>query len=120
VLAELGAVIFSSDGRVTGMTRDEARWVTLISRARPDFLKDNPGLTWQIAREHIEALAAGDEAGQQRLERLLAEGAARLRWPDNERKVTELRAKATHVSAALRAGLNPFLDGRPYTSEDEE
>jgi hypothetical protein len=118
VLTELGAVILNSDGRVTGMTRDEARWVTLIARVRPDFL-ESPGETWQIARRFLEAVAGGDEGELHRLERLLAEGAVRLRWPEHEQKAAALRERAGRLAADLRAGLNPFLDGRPYRPEDK-
>jgi hypothetical protein len=120
VLAQLGAVIFSSGGRVTGMTSDEARWVTLLAHARPDLMQGGPATTWQLAREFIEALAADDEAELRRLEQALAEGAARVRWPDNERKVLELREKGRRNVADLAAGRNPFLDGRPYRQEDEQ
>lgn len=118
VLAELGAVILNSDGRVTGLTRNEARWVTLLSRIRPDF-SGSPGATWQLARAWLEALAAEDEPELRRQERLLAEGAARVKWPGHERQIVELREKARRLAADLRAGRNPFLDGRPYQSEDE-
>ncbi len=119
VLAELGAVIFSSDGRVTGMTNDEARWVTLLGRVRPDLMEHGPGSTWQTARDFLEAIDTGDESALQRLEQGLAEGSARLRWPENEAKVAELRAKARRWTEARAAGLNPSLDGRPYRPEDK-
>src|SRR5687767_12335454 len=35
VVKELAAVMHNSRGRVTGLTRDEARWVTLLARVRP-------------------------------------------------------------------------------------
>ena len=119
VLAELGAILLGSDGRVAGMTRDEAAWVTLLARIRPDFLT-SPGQIWQLARECLEALAVNDEAELQRYEQLLAVGAARLRWPNYEREHLEQRAKTQRLAADLRAGLSPFLDGRPYRPEDKQ
>jgi hypothetical protein len=120
VLAELGAVTASSGGRVTGMTRDEARWVTAIARARPDILNDAPGSTWQEARRFIEALSAGDEAELLRLQQGLAEGASVARWPGHRERTAVLREKAQQISAAIRSGANPALDGRPYRPQEDE
>jgi hypothetical protein len=120
VLAELGAVTASSGGKVTGMTQDEARWVTAIARARPDILNDAPGSTWQEARRFIEALSAGDEAKVLRLEQGLAEGAFVTRWPGRREQIAALREKARQASAAIQAGANPFLDGRPNWPQEDE
>jgi len=118
VVTELGAVILSSGGRVTGMTRNEARWVTLLANVRPDILESGPGSTWQLAREFIEAVKVGDEAELRRLEQRVATGAARVRWPQHEAKVARLREKSEQVAQALKAGANPFLDGWPYGPEE--
>jgi hypothetical protein len=120
VLAELGAVMFASNGQVSGITRDEARWVTLIARVRPDLPEHSPGKTWQLARRCIEAVADADEADLQRVEALIAQGAARMRWPRLEQEIDELRRSGERVAADIAAGRDPFLDGRPYESEEED
>jgi hypothetical protein len=61
VIKELHAVRANSGGRVTAMTRDEARWVTLLARARPDIAESGPGSLWQLARSFIEAISRGDD-----------------------------------------------------------
>jgi hypothetical protein len=117
VMIELGAVILNSNGRVTGMTRTEAQWVTLISRVRPDLAESGPGSTWHLARRCIEATGKGDEVELAVIERELAEGAAAERWPDLRRDLEDLRARAARSAADIQKGMNPFLDGRPYNPE---
>lgn len=74
VIRELAAVMTSSNRRVTAMTRDEARWVTLLARVRPDIAQSGPGSLWQLARSFIEALAIDNEADVRRWETAVAEG----------------------------------------------
>jgi len=129
VMAELGAVILSTGGRVTGMTRDEARWVTLLATVDPDTADKAPGYTWQTARAYIRATASqvDDEpepkrprrtprhiADVQTRDRILAVAAAEARWPGLTDRLTALRRKGVQTADALAARKNPFLDGTPY------
>jgi hypothetical protein len=101
------------------MTNDEARWVTLLANIQPDVLETAPGSTWQLARECIEAIATGRDAALQAIGQRLAQGAARRRWPGHEDRVAKLREIGQRTTAAVRAGKNPFLDGRPYEPEEK-
>lgn len=118
VLEELGAIAAQSGGRVAGITNDEARWVALIAAVRPD-LHTSPGELWHMARRFIEALAANDVDEVARLEGQVAMGAAQLRWPGFEAKQTDLDEYARRVARDLREGRNPFLDGTPYSRDEE-
>lgn len=135
VMAELGAVILATDGRVTGVTRDEARWITLIARVEPHVFATAPGLTWERARTYIKASAAEtdvlDEAAPRRprrttrsgprlqeIDRDVAESAARSQWSDIATKVEKVHAAARKVAADLAAGRDPFLNAKPYRKDD--
>ncbi len=128
VMSELGAVILSTGGRVTGMTRDEARWVTLLARIDPDTAARAPGTTWQTARAYIRAIAAEADDDQpkrprrtprhiadvQTRDRTLAVDAAEARWPGLTERLAALGRKSAQTADALAARKNPFLDGTPY------
>lgn len=128
VMAELGAVILSTGGRVTGMTRDEARWVTLLAKVDPDMAAHAPATTWQLARAYIRAIAPEPDDGSapkrprrtpshiadvQTRDRDLAVAAAEARWPGLTDKLAALGRKAMQTTNELAARRNPFLDGTP-------
>jgi hypothetical protein len=115
VLPVLAAVSWSTDGRINAFTKDEARWVTLLSRVRPDLQYN----LYTAARAFIEAAQADDDNELRRQQALIAVGAARLKWPDLEGQIVNLREIGQRTKAELAAGLNPFLDGRPYRPEDK-
>jgi hypothetical protein len=129
VMAELGAVILSTGGRVTGMTVAEARWVTLLAKVDPDTAASAPGTTWQRARAYIRAIAAeaADEPKRKRPRRSpsyvgdvqtrdqdLAVAAAEARWPGLTDRIAALGRVSRKTAAALAARKNPFLDGTSY------
>jgi hypothetical protein len=110
-LPVLATVVWSTGGRVTGLTNDQARWVTLLAQVRPDLIGEN---AYQLARAFIEARAADDDNELRRLQLALAEGAARLKWPGRQEGIAQLREAGRRVKADLRAGRDPFLDGKEY------
>jgi hypothetical protein len=117
VIPLLATTSWATDGRVTSFTKAQAQWVTLLARVAPRL---RPADIYPLARAFIEALEADNTTELRRLQALVGEVEARNRWPTLADETAALVAKAKRLIAARKAGANPFLDGRPYQTENEK
>jgi hypothetical protein len=114
VLPVLAATTWATGGRVTSFTNEQARWITLLIRIDPDRIWP---VSYQLARAWIEAVETDDQAELRRLQSAEAETHAMNRWPTLKADTARLIEKGKRVAADIRAGRDPFLDGRPYEPE---
>lgn len=69
VLPVLGAVLDHTQGRVAGLTKEQAKWVVKVRRAAPGL---DPWYVWRVAAAYQVADQKGTDADRESLDALLA------------------------------------------------